>query len=80
MPKPFRKLRRAMYGTDPPTLQSDLAIELRCSLDHVNRLLNKKANWTMSEMYTTLEIVGISCDQLHEYFPKEDLPNEEEEK
>lgn len=76
MPLPFKKLRDTMFCADPRIYQTDLAAALKCSINHMNRLMNKNADWTMSEMYAALMAVGAKPEQLHEFFSREDLPNE----
>ena len=72
MKKTFRKLRQAMFCAEPQLLQSDLAKELKCSLDHVNKLMNCRADWTAMEMYTVMALIGAPDDELHDYFPRKD--------
>lgn len=78
MTEPFKKLRNVTYCAEPRIQRTDLARALGCSVDHANRLMNKRAEWTMREMYKTLELIGASPNELHEYFPKEDLSNEKQ--
>ena len=72
MKKTFRKLRQAMFCAEPPILQEDLAKELNCSLNHVSRLMNCRADWSAMEMYTVMELLGAPDEELHEYFPRKD--------
>lgn len=78
MPEPFKKLRDVTYCAVPRIQRSDLARALGCSTDHAIRLLNKRAEWTMREMYKTLDLIGAPPEELHIYFPKEDLINEKQ--
>lgn len=73
MQVPFKALRDDMYCAEPRILRPDLARALRCSIDHANRLMNKRAVWTMPEMYAALDLVKANPEKLHIYFSKEDL-------
>lgn len=67
MKKLYAKLRSALVEHD--ITQSDLARRLLVSQRTISARFCAEQPWTINEMYTTLDWLGLPHDQMHIYFP-----------
>ncbi|MGN1304998.1 MAG: hypothetical protein ACI4YB_08175 [Oscillospiraceae bacterium] len=66
--KAYAKLRGALLERD--ITSADLAVMLGRSQSYVSeRMTAKRYFWDLREIYTILNILGISCDRIFEFFP-----------
>lgn len=66
--KAYAKLRGALLERD--ITSADLAAMLGRSQSYVSeRMTAKRYFWDIHEIYTILNILGISCDRIFEFFP-----------
>ena len=67
MAKLYKKLRGALIEHDM-TMQ-DLARCLLVSHRTIAARFSTEQPWTVDEMYSTMDLLGLPHDQLHIYFP-----------
>lgn len=72
--KRFKLLKDTMHIKE--MRQADLAecisemIGRKCSLSHLNAMMNGKYPWDLDEAYAALDILEQPHDRLSEFFPK----------
>ena len=67
MARPFSTLRSAMTEADVD--ESVLARLLGIRRETVSRKMSGRAQWTLSEMYAALDLLGRPAKDLHLFFP-----------
>ena len=66
----YSKLRGLLHERDITTEHLAKKLGLRTAAS-ISQRMSGRTPWRMDEMYTILDLCGISHDQLHIYFPKD---------
>lgn len=67
MKRPFLKLRHAIEAAD--YTHAEFAPKIGIKHTAFSQRLNGRKQWTLKEMYATLDLLGIPYTALPEYFP-----------
>ncbi|PWL41364.1 MAG: hypothetical protein DBY45_10140 [Clostridiales bacterium] len=66
--KPFRKLRLVMFEKD--YTQTILSQKIKMSATSLSKKMRGEGEFTLEEIYRIMDILDISYEQMHEYFPR----------
>ena len=71
MAKPYKELRKLMYGES--INQEQLAEHLGRCTTYVSMRMRGVAPWDMLDVYRICELLEIPTDKIAVYFPREDI-------